>query len=137
MVKFDLEMMFGDVLESCQGHLRHVWDFQISMAAILEFFQVGLAYDFGAKYEISSSLYVVKMDLEMMFGMFETFLQSGYPSIAFLVRPLTLILECEGIILRLDSANALPKAIQRVSSKYQLDSLLLGSRDWWPQVHVP
>ena len=41
MVKFDLEMMFGDLLESCQGHLRHVCDVQVSMAAILEFFQRG------------------------------------------------------------------------------------------------
>ena len=44
---------------------------------------MGLAYDFAAKYEISSSLYVVKLDLEMMFAMFEFFVQSGYPSIGF------------------------------------------------------
>lgn len=50
-------------------------------------FPKGLAYDFGAKYEISSSLYVVKLDLEMMFAMFQMFLQSGYPSIGFLVPP--------------------------------------------------
>ena len=50
-------------------------------------FPKGLGYDFGAKYEISSSLYVVKLDLEMMFAMFQMFLQSGYPSFGVLVPP--------------------------------------------------
>ena len=78
-------------------------------------FPKGLAYDFGAKYEISSSLYVVKLDLEMMFAMFEFFCSLVTPLLVSW-SPLTLILECEGIILGLDSANPLPKAIQRVSS---------------------
>ena len=40
--------------------------------------------------------------------------------------PLTLILDRKSIILRLDSANALPKAIQSKSTSYHLVSLLPG-----------
>ena len=32
-------MMFGDGLECEQGHLYHIWRFQILMAAILDFFK--------------------------------------------------------------------------------------------------
>ena len=38
-VKSDLEMMFGDGVECVQGHLYHIWRFQILMAAILDFLQ--------------------------------------------------------------------------------------------------
>ena len=37
-VKSDLEMMFGDGVECEQGHLYHIWRFQILMVAILDFF---------------------------------------------------------------------------------------------------
>ena len=37
-VKSDLEMMFGNGVECEQGHLYHIWRFQILMAAILDFF---------------------------------------------------------------------------------------------------
>ena len=41
MVKSDLEMMFGDGVECVQGLFDRIWRFQISMAAILDFFQRG------------------------------------------------------------------------------------------------
>lgn len=47
-MKSDREMMFGDGLECEQGHLYHIWRFQILMAAILDFFK-GLTHDFGSE----------------------------------------------------------------------------------------
>ena len=40
-LKSDLQMMFGDGVECVQGLFDHIWRFQISMAAILDFFQRG------------------------------------------------------------------------------------------------
>ena len=47
MVKSDLEMMFGDGVECVQGHLYHIWRFQILMAAILDFLPRGLPMILG------------------------------------------------------------------------------------------
>ena len=67
-VKSDLEMMFGDGVECVQGHLHHIWRFQISMAAILDFFQSGLPMILSQNVTFLLSLCTVKSDLEMMFG---------------------------------------------------------------------
>ena len=46
-VKSDLEMMFGDGVECVQGHLYHIWRFQILMVAILDFLPRGLPMILG------------------------------------------------------------------------------------------
>ena len=53
MVKLDLKMMFGDVLEWNESDSDDIWGCQIWSAAILDFFPKGLAYDFGSKFQIS------------------------------------------------------------------------------------
>ena len=68
MVKSDLEMMFGDGVECVQGLFDHIWRFQISMAAILDFFQRGYPMILGQNFKFLLSLSMVKSDLEMMFG---------------------------------------------------------------------
>ena len=58
-VKSDLEMMFGDGVECVQGHLHHIWRFQILMAAILDFFQSGLPTILGHNVTFLLSLCMV------------------------------------------------------------------------------
>ena len=53
IVKLDLEIMFGNVLEWNESDSDDIWGCQIWSAAILDFFPKGLAYDFGSKYQIS------------------------------------------------------------------------------------
>ena len=53
IVKFDLEIMFGDVLEWNESDSDDIWGCQIWSAAILDFFPKELAYDFGSKFQIS------------------------------------------------------------------------------------
>ena len=53
IVKLDLEIMFGDVLEWNESDSDDIWGCQIWSAAILDFFPKGLAYDFGSKFQIS------------------------------------------------------------------------------------
>ena len=67
-MKSDLEMMFGDGVECVQGHLYHIWRFQILMAAILDFLPRGLPMILGQNVTFPLSLCMVKSDLEMMFG---------------------------------------------------------------------
>ena len=53
MVKLDLKMMFGDVLKRNQSDSDHIRRCQICAAAILDFFPIGLVYEFGSKFQIS------------------------------------------------------------------------------------
>ena len=61
-------MMFGDGVECVQGLFDHIWRFQISMAAILDFFQRGYPMILGQNFKLIVTLSAVKMDLEMMSG---------------------------------------------------------------------
>ena len=61
-------MMVGNGVECVQGHLYHIWRFQILMAAILDFLQRGLPMISGQNVTFPLSLCMVKSDLEMMFG---------------------------------------------------------------------
>ena len=54
IVKLELEIMFGSVLEWNESDSDDIWGYQIQSAAILDIFSKGLGYDYGWKLQISS-----------------------------------------------------------------------------------
>ena len=65
--KLDLEIKFVDVLGWDWSHSNDIWRCQIWSVAILDFFQWGYPMVLGQNFKFLQSLYIVKLDLEIMF----------------------------------------------------------------------